>query len=302
MEPFLIASVKMAAPLLLAATGELVAQRSGVINIGIEGIMLCAALGGMMGAFFGGSPWAGLALGLGVGLCVAAVFALLAVVIQADQIVTGMGINILALGATGALYRGVFGETGAALTVPTFGNHPVPLLGGIPLLGPAFFRQDVLVYLGLLLVPLVWLFLRRTYIGLALRAAGEHPAAADTAGVSVAVVRFAAVMAGGLLAAAGGCYLSLAHANTFTEGMSAGRGFIALSIVIFGRWSPWGVLAGALVFGAAGAAQFQLQAHGLGIPHQFLLMLPYVAALVVLAGVAGGVRGPAALAKPYQRG
>jgi len=287
------AALALAAPLLLAALGELVQERAGIVNIGIEGLMLIGAFAGMVGCHLSGSPLVGLATACLASVLAAAVFGAWVIWLDASQIVAGAALNILALGVTGVAYRTVFGVTGTALTVPTF--TPLALGGDALWLAPL--RQNVLVYVALALVPAVWLVLFRTRAGLRLRAVGEAPEAAASLGIAVARMRWIAVLAGAVLAGAGGAYLSLAYSNTFAEGMSAGRGFIALAIVVFGRWRPLGVLAGALVFGATTALQFQMQAHGVAVPYHLLLMLPYVLTLAVLALAPGGAAAPAALGR-----
>ena len=291
------ATLGLAAPLLLAALGELVSERAGVLNIGIEGLLLIGAFGGALGAHLSGSPWVGLGTACAAALLAGALFAAWTVTLDADQIVSGAALNVLALGATGVAYRSVFGVTGTALTLPTF--EPLALGGAAALLAP--FRQPFPTFLALALVPLVWLALFRTQLGLRLRAAGEAPAAAEALGVRVRLLRWGAVLFAALLAGAAGGSLALAYSNTFVEGMSAGRGFIALAIVVFGRWRPLGVLAGALVFGAASAAQFQLQAAGVAIPYHLLLMLPYLLTLAVLALASGQAVAPRALAQRRAR-
>ena len=298
---FLDATVKLAVPLLFAALGELIAERAGVLNIGIEGEMLCAAFFGFWAAHASGSTPLGILAGVAAGAALAAAFGWIAVVRRADQVVTGMAANLVAVGLTASLYRGLFGQTGSALTVTMLPAMALPGLSRAPVVGPVLFNQNALVYLCLLLVPATAWMLQRTATGLTLRAVGEEPRAVDAAGIDVTLTRFLAVVAGGALAGFGGAYLSLASANTFTEGMSSGRGFIALSIVLFGRWSPWGVLGASLLFGGANALQFVLQSQGYRIPYQFLLALPYVVTLIVLAGASRGRKAPAALARPYTR-
>lgn len=271
-----------ATPLLLAALGETVVERAGVINIGLEGVLLMGAFAGMIGCYFTGSPLVGILLGGISGLLLTLLFAGLTVGCNADEIVVGVSINLLAVGLTGVLYRGVFGVTGQALTVTTFDPLSLPLLSSIPFLGPALFQHTLLVYLAVLLVPFLSFLLFHTRVGLQLQAVGEHPQAAETLGISVAWVRTTALSIAGVLGGIAGSYLSLAYANTFIENMSAGRGFIALAIVIFGRWRPGGVLAGSLLFGAATALQFHLQALGLAVPYQLMLMLPYLLTLLAL--------------------
>ena len=286
----------LATPLLLAALGELVCERAGVLNIGVEGVMLAGALAAMLGSWWSGSPWLGLAAGCIAGVTLGALFAFWIVGLDADQIVTGAALNVLAVGATGVIYRAVFGATGAALTVATF---PAVLAPASPLLAPL--RQPAPVYLALLLVPVVWLVLFRTRFGLELRAVGETPEAAEQLGLAVDRVRTAAILIGAVLAGAAGATLSLAYSNTFVEGMTAGRGFIALAIVVFGRWTPLGVLAGALVFGAASAGQFQLQAAGVAVSYHLLLLTPYVVTLALLTLGTRSHAAPAALAQRRTR-
>ncbi len=292
---------KLAAPLWLAATGETYAERSGVINIGLEGMMLAGAFTGMAAGFFTASPWLGLLAGVLAGIVLAALFGILTVYFFADQIIVGAGLNLMAAGLTGFLFRRIFGVTGSALTVPSFEPVTIPVLHQIPLVGAFFSHQPALLYLALGLLPLASLILNRTQLGLAIRACGEHAAAADTAGLNVYRLRFACLLFCGGMCGAAGSYLSLAHANTFVEGMTAGRGFIALALVIFGRWQPWKIFLASLFFGCTNALQFQFQALGSKIPYQFFLMLPYILTLVVLVLVSSKTSTPADLAKPYRR-
>jgi simple sugar transport system permease protein len=291
-------AVAMALPLLLAALGELIAERSGVINIGLEGMMLAGAFAAMAAAFFTGSAALGLLAAWTTGLLLAAVFLYVVVDRGGNQVVAGIGVNLLAFGLSGVAYRAVFGVTGAALTVPGLASLPLPGLSQLPIVGPGFFAQTVLGYAAFLLVPLIAFGLYYTVPGIKLRMVGESPAAALAQGVNPRVVQSLALLACGLLASTAGAYLAIAYARTFVEGISAGRGFIALAIVIFGRWSPWGVLAGALLFGAATALQFHVQALDMRLPYQFALMLPYILTLVALAGYAGRVVAPASLGVP----
>jgi len=288
-------------PLLFAALGETLAERSGVINIGLEGIILTGAFAGMVGSYFSGSPALGLLLGGGSGALLALLFAWLTVGLGADQIIVGVSSNLLAIGLTGVLYRGLFGVTGQALMVSTFPLLSFPFLGSVPFFGPALFQHTALVYLALLLVPLLGFFLFHTRAGLQLQAVGEYPQAAETLGISVAWTRSSALLVEGMLGGIAGSYLSLAYSNTFIEGMSAGRGFIALAIVIFGRWRPTGVLGGALFFGAATALQFHIQALGSAIPYQFILILPYGLTLLALAFAGTRISPPLALGQAYKR-
>lgn len=299
MEALLEAAVRLALPLLLAALGELIVEKAGVINIGTEGMMLCGAFGGFAVAVATGSAGAGVAGAAVVGAATGALFAFFVVARRADQIVVGTAVNLLALGATGLLARAFY--HGAIPTGPTLAALPVPVLADIPLLGPVLLRQSALVYGALAVAVLLGYGLRRTRAGLRLRAVGESARAADAEGVAVQRTRVLAVIAGGVLAGVAGASLSLAQSNTFTEGMTAGRGFIALTIVIFGRWQPAGVVAAALFFGAATAVQHRLQARGTDLPYQLTLMLPYLLTLLVLAFAAGRSRAPADLGRAYSR-
>jgi simple sugar transport system permease protein len=292
--------VVMAVPLLLAALGELISERAGIINIGLEGLVLIGAFTAMAGAYFSGSTALGILLSLLAGATLAAVFAFFVVGCNANQVVAGTAVNLLAVGLTGVAYRATFGVTGTALTIPGSPALPVPLLEELPILGAGFFRQPAIGYAAFLLVPCVAAGLGRTMAGLRLRMVGENPSAAEAQGVSVWRTRVAAVVACGILAGAAGGYLAVAYARTFVEGMSAGRGFIALAIVIVGRYSAWGILAAALFFGLATALQFHFQALGLSVPYQFFLILPYGLTLLVLAGYVGRSRAPAALGQPYE--
>lgn len=298
---FLEASVRLGVPLALAAMGEAVTERSGVINIGLEGSLIAGALGGALGALALGSAGAGVLAGAAAGLAVAVVFAAFSVGLGTDQIITGTAITLGGLGLTGAIYQARFGATGTALTLPTLSAVPIPGLVELPWVGSALFAQAPTAYLAYALAPLLWYYLFRTEWGLELRAVGEHPDAAEAAGVRVRRVRFWATAFGGAMAGLAGAHLALAHAGTFAENMSAGRGFIAIAVVVLGRWNPVLVLFAALFFGAASALQFFLQALGLDLPYQLFLALPYLLTLAALAGWVGRARAPAALALPWPR-
>lgn len=293
---FVEATVRTATPLALAAIGEVVVERAGVINIGLEGIVLAGAFGAFVGATYGGIA-GGFAVAMLFGVGLALVFALFTVWVNADQIITGTAITLLAVGLTGTVYRAIYGATGAALSIATLADKAVLGLASIPLIGPGFFDQPITTYLVYAMCPVVWWWLYHTHAGLALRAVGESPAAAQAAGISVARMRLLALLFGGVMGGLAGATLVLAQAGTFAENMSAGRGFIAIAIVVLGRWNPAGIALAALVFGAASALQFLLQALGLSLPYQLFLALPYILTLAALAGVAGHVRAPAALGR-----
>ena len=298
---FLEASVRLGVPLALAAMGEAIAERSGVINIGVEGSIIAGALGGALGALWLGGALPGVMVGAMAGGAVALVFAAFAIGLGTDQIITGTAVTLGGLGITGAIYQARFGATGTALTLPTLGEMSLPGLSSLPLVGSALFDQAPTAYLAYVLAPALWYFLFRTEWGLELRATGEDPDAASAAGVRVRWTRFRATVFGGALAGIAGAHLALAHAGTFAENMSAGRGFIAIAVVVLGRWNPLLVLAAALLFGAASALQFLMQALGLDLPYQLFLAFPYLLTLAALAGWVGRARAPASLAMPWPK-
>lgn len=266
---FLVVAITASTPLLLAVEGEVVVQRSGIINLGIEGMMLAAAMGSVFAGFAGGVVAAAL---------MAALFGFFVIVLHADQIVTGTAIDLLALGWTGFVYRELQQTTFARAVKPAGSSIVVPF--------------------AWIVVPAVLGFvLWRTMFGLRLRACGENPAAVTASGASVAAHRWAALGIESLLAGVGGAHLALALSSGFAENMTAGRGFIALSIVIFGRWKMKGALLGTAVFGIAAAAQYALQASGRGLPFHLLLAIPYVITLLVLCGITGRVRPPESLGR-----
>lgn len=295
--PFLSATIRTATPLALAALGEVFVERAGMINLGLEGAILAGAFGSLVGATAGGLA-AGYLGAIAGGVIVAAVFAVFVVWLSADQIVTGTAITLFTAGVTGTLYRFWYGTTGAALSTPTSAPMVIPGLSRLPVVGPALFAQPLVTYVAYLLVPTFAWWLARTHAGLALRSVGERPAAAEAAGVRVSRVRVAAILMGGALGGLAGGTLVLAQAGTFAEGMSAGRGFIAVSIVVLGRWNPMGVALASLLFGAASAMQFAFQAMGWHAPYQLFLVAPYLLTLAGLAGVVGRARAPESLGKP----
>ena len=291
---FLEATVRTAVPLAFAALGESVAERSGVINLGIEG----ALIGGAFGALIGASTFGLIGGVAGAALCggvIGIVFAGFVVGLRTNQIIAGTALTLLALGLTGTLYRSMYGTTGAALEIPTLPPLAIPLLSALPIVGRAFFAQPVTTYMLVVLAVLSTWWLYRTHSGLALRACGEAPIAARAAGVRVRLVRAGALTFAGVMAGLGGGVLVLAQTGTFAEGMSAGRGFVAIAIVVLGRWHPAGTVLAACLFGAASALQIFFQASGSDAPYQLFLALPYLLTLLALAGFAGRSQSPAAL-------
>lgn len=296
-DAFLEATIRWATPFALAALGECISERAGVINIGLEGSIIAGALGATVAAGVFG-PTAGFAAGALSGLAVACFFALFAVIMRADQIITGTAITIFSIGLTGTLYRLIYGTVGVSLTTPTSAPYAIPVLSSLPLVGHALFAQPPITYLLYALVAVVAWWLARTQAGLALRAVGERPEAAAAAGIRPRRVQFAAVLFAGAMAGLAGATLVLAQAGTFVEGMSAGRGFIAIAIVVLGRWRPLGVAAASLLFGATYTLQNLFQSLGItGVPYNLFLALPYILTLVVLSAARGGALSPAALGR-----
>jgi simple sugar transport system permease protein len=296
----LASGVRFAMPILFAALGETVAQRAGVLNVGLEGIMLAGAFLAVLCAVATGSPWGGLAAAAAGGLAMGLLHGLMAVRMKVDQIIAGIALILLGLGLSGFGYRLAFGAGGVG-QVPGFARLDIPGLSDIPVLGPILFGHHLLAYAGVTAAfGLAWV-LPRSGLGLTLRAVGENPKAADAAGIDVDRVRMAAAAFGGAMAGIGGAYLSTAQLAGFVENMVAGRGFIAIACVVFARWNPVGALVAALLFGIADAAQIRLQSLYPGIPYQAFIILPFVLALAALAAAARSAHLPAALGRPYRR-
>lgn len=295
----LLASVlRLSAPLTLAAMGELVSERAGVLNLSVEGLMLSGAFFGAWAAFATGNPWIGLIAAVAASLCLGVVQALLSVVLRADQVVVGLGLNLLALGLTTLLSRLVFGAR-SQTTVIGFEPIAIPWLSDIPVVGPALFQHNVLVYLAIASVGFTWLVLNRSGAGIAVSAAGEDPVAADKSGVPVLRIRFAAVLYTSALCGLAGAFLSLGDVHTFVEGMTSGLGFIALVAVIFGNWRVVPVFLACAFFGLMTALRFLLPAMQIDVPLALLASSPYLAALLALMGAIGRQRAPAALSIPF---
>jgi general nucleoside transport system permease protein len=290
--------LRFATPLIFGAMGGILSERSGVINIGLEGMMLMGAFFGIFGSDLVGSWVGGIAIGLAAGAVMGLVHAFASISLRADQVVSGTAINILALGITGYVFIYHYGDQGTPSEISRVPNVTLPGIEDVPFLGEAIGRMNLLTWAALLLVPLLTLYLFRTRSGLRLRSIGEKPRAADSVGLPVVRTRYMAVVASGALAAVGGAYLSIALLGSFNENMTAGRGFIALAAVIFGGWRPWGALAGALLFGFSTALAQRLPAFSESTAVLFQA-LPYVLTLVVVAGVIGRSRPPAAIGVPY---
>jgi len=280
----LLSTIRLATPLLLAALGGLLSERSGVINIALEGLMLAGAFTGAAVTHYAGSPWIGLLGGIAAGIFIASVHAIACIRFDSDQVVTGTAVNILMLGIPTLLSGALFGTTGSTPQIPRTNLIP-----------------NAPIIIAFALVPLTWYVLYRTPFGLRLRAAGESPEAADTAGISVARIRYAGVLLSGALAAIGGAYLSIGQSSLFTRNMTSGRGYIALAAVIFGKWRPVQTMLACLLFGFAEAAAIQMQGVIPRVRVEYIQIIPYVLTMVVLAGFIGTSRAPRALGRPYEK-
>ena len=296
----LAAMLRFATPLLFAALGGLFSERSGVINIGLEGMMLMGAFWGLWGAEVTGSWVIGLAIGMISGAALALIHALFSVTFRADQIVSGFAMNFLALGITGFFFVNIYGAQGTPDDIPRAPNVTIPGLESIPFVGDVLGTMSILIWLGLLTVLLTWIVVFRTPMGLRLRSVGENPLAAQTAGVSPARVRYVAVGISGMLASIGGAYLSIGFVGSFGENMTAGRGFIALAVLICGRWLPSGALIFACLFGFFSALAQRLPVFSEQAATLFQA-LPYVITLIAVAGVVGRAIPPAAIGRPLDR-
>lgn len=282
---FLAATVRMAIPLLIAALGLVVSERAGLMNIGVEGTMLSGAFAAFAVAYFTNNYWLGLIAGMLAGALMAFIFAVASIKFRAPQIVIGCAINMLGSGFTAVLFRKIFFDaTTGGTQVTAFPPLEIPILSKIPVLNAMLFNHNIIVYMGFLLVPAIWFLMNRTSIGTRIIAVGEHPKAADSLGINVFTTRYAATIFSGVLMGMAGAYLAIAQSNTFQVDMTGGKGYIAMAVVVLGKWNPVGCLAGALIFGGANALQMTLQNSGLGIPPNLILMVPYVVTvLAVLA-------------------
>jgi simple sugar transport system permease protein len=299
---FFAALLRIATPLLLATMGELLTERSGVLNLGIEGTMLLGAMMGFSATYFSGSLWLGILAALATGALVGLLMALLTVVFGVSQHVSGIGTTLLTTGLAFFLYRMIFGQPAVPPNVVAFAAWPVPYLSDIPVIGPVLFNQTAITYLAMLSVPATWLALYRTRWGLNLRTVGENPRAADTAGVSVWSMRIQALVLSGALMGLGGAYLTIAQYNAFTFGVISGRGWVCIALVVFGQWMPWRCAGGVLLFAMIEALQLRLQANNtLNIPYEIFLMLPFVMTILAMALVSRNAHAPASLLIPFRK-
>jgi simple sugar transport system permease protein len=293
------AAIRMATPIVFASLGGIFSERVGVINIGLEGMMLASAFTGVTVSHYTGNPWLGVLAAVLMGGLIALFHAVLTVKFAGNQIVSGTGINIFAMGFTAYMSQVIWGSRGASDSVPGIEDISIPLLVDIPVIGEIFGTHSPLVYIMVLATVLSYVVLFRTPLGLRIRAVGEHPTAAETAGIDVYRIKYLCVTVSGMLAGLGGAFLSLGHLNLFARGMTGGRGFIAMAAMIFGKWMPFGAFGASLLFGLADAMQMRLQALGL-LPSQIILTIPYLLTVAVLAGVVGKATPPSDY-KPHKK-
>lgn len=296
----LSSGLRLSTPLLFAALGEKIAQRAGVLNLGVEGMMIMGAFAGFMGSFITGNVWIGLLFGIVTGALMAALMAFLNVTLRTNQLVAGLAIWLLGLGLSAFLYRLAFG-VGVSPSITPLSVVNIPGLSDLPFVGPVLFNHDPLVYIGWAMVPILYILLFKTKLGLKIRTVGENPRQADTQGVSVYRIRYLAVIIGGAMAGIAGAYLPLIMVGYFVEGMTGARGWIAIALVIFGRWHPVGILGACILFGMVDALQFSFQAAAIEAPYQFMLMLPFVMAIIVMVFTYKRTLQPAAIGVPYTR-
>lgn len=296
---FLASDIRTATPILIAALGIVFSERAGIVNIGTEGLMLIGSLVCVAGSYYTGSVLLGTIIGMIITMLFALVFGYFTITVKADQTVVGTAINIFAGGFTIALNRVLFGLNTSIPKIDVFDKVKIPVLGDIPIIGESLFNQSVPVYLAFLAIPLAWFVLQKTNIGLKIRAVGENPKACDTVGINVYKTRYMTVLYSGLMAGFAGAFVSMGQLSFFSEGMVAGRGFMALAAVVFGNYTPVGVMIASLVFGAGEALQYRLQALNTGIPYQFLVMLPYVITVVAICLLVRKSNKPASSAVPY---
>jgi ABC-type uncharacterized transport system permease subunit len=295
----LASGIRLATPYLYAAIGETFGQRSGVLNLGVEGQMLLGAFSAFYVAFTTGNLWLGILAAIIVGGIMGLAMAFVTVNLQAQQGISGIGFYLFGLGMSDLLFQKLLGTVE---TVKGFSKIYIPFLSDIPALGDILFRQNVLVYGAYLLVPISWFILNKTTLGLKIRSVGENPEAADSLGVSVARIRYFTIILGGMFSGVAGASLSIALLNVFQQNMTSGLGFIAVALVYFGAWRPVGVLGGALLFSLVNSLQLWVQVLGIPIPSDIAVMMPYVLTILVLVVTVQRVRSPSALTKPFERG
>jgi len=295
----LASGIRLATPYLYAAIGETFGQRSGVLNLGVDGQMLMGAFTAFYVAIKTGNLWLGILSAMVAGALMGLAMAFVTVNLHAEQGISGIGFYLFGLGLSDLLFQKLLGTVE---TVKGFPKIQIPFLSDIPVVGEIFFRQNVLVYIAFALVPVAWFILNKTTLGLKIRAVGENPEAADSLGVSVARIRYFTIILGGTLSGVAGASMSIALVNVFQQNMTSGLGFIAVALVYFGAWRPWGVLGGALLFSLVNSLQLWIQVLGIPIPSDIAVMMPYILTILVLVATVSRVRAPSALTKSFERG
>lgn len=294
----LASGIRLATPYLYASIGETFGQRSGVLNLGVDGQMLLGAFTAFYVAIKTGNLWLGILSAMVVGALMGLAMAFVTVNLHAEQGISGIGFYLFGLGLSDLLFQKLLGTVE---TVKGFPKIFIPFLSDIPVVGEIFFRQNILVYIAFALVPVAWFILNKTTLGLKIRAVGENPEAADSLGVSVARIRYFTIILGGTLSGVAGASMSIALVNVFQQNMTSGLGFIAVALVYFGAWRPWGVLGGALLFSLVNSLQLWIQVLGIPIPSDIAVMMPYILTILVLVATVSRVRAPSALTKPFER-
>jgi len=297
---FLDSVVALSTPILLAALGEMILQRTGVLNIGLEGVMLMGAFIGYIFSLYTGNVYLGILGAILGGIVVALIHGVISITLTGDQVVSGISLNILSYGLTTFGLKSLFGLREVPIKVPALQEVPIPILSDIPVVGEVLFKQTFLVYLIYILIPLIWFIMNKTTWGLKLKAVGEDPRVADAVGINVILIKYMAIILNGILGGLAGAILSIALLDYFTAGMTAGKGFLALAAVIFGRWTTQGVVIASLIFGGVDALQIRLQLLYPEIPYPFMLMLPYLVTIIALVSLKS-IRPPRSLAIPYKR-
>ncbi len=297
----LAAAVRLSAPILLASLGQIFTQRAGVLNLNVEGTMVLCSMVAFSVTYVSGSLLVGTMLAVLAGILWSMLFGYFAVTLRTNQVIAGIGLNIFSVGVASYLYRVFFGVRSLPPQIDPYSAVALPVLSDLPVIGPMFFQHNALVYLAYALVPLTWWLMQRTTYGLRVKVVGEHPRAADTKGIRVGVIRYSAIMLGGAFAGLAGAFMSTAYMNLFTESLVGGRGFMAVAVVIFARFNPVYAMLGALLFGFSSALQMRLQAIGVDLANQLLLMLPYAMTIIALISTSRRAHMPAAFTRPYSR-
>ena len=294
----LYSGIRLAAPYLFAALGETVSQRAGVLDLGVDGIMLMGSFVAFYVVFKTGNLWLGVAASIGVGILMGLLMAVISVTFQAEQGISGIGLYLFGLGLSSLLFRTMIGSVKG---ITSFQPLRIPVLSDIPVIGEIFFNHNILIYMAYVMVPVIWFIFGKTTLGLKIRAVGQNPEAADSLGVNVNRVRYFGVIFGAAMAGVAGATLSTGLMGVWQDNITNGIGFIAVALVYFGGWRPLGVLFGSLLFATVNAFQLWIQVKGIPIPSELAIMLPYVLTIIVLVFASGRVRQPAALTKPFER-